>query len=474
MLLVTNAAIVAYTAYRVETEPEFAVLVAKVPGSNYLLDPFRSLMVSTGIISTPKTTETKPEVVVAVDSPIIDVQPSSEETQPEDQKVDESSNNDVSDVEQKTESDAAISESTTGSEEKTEKSVQDEEHVEINTEAEPKPEPSATAAPAKEETDAQQEQLTIKSVTIPTMPSEELAKATDSKVLKQALADSAREFIALRRDVEATLLKDIHTLDEHALRVRIKQLASEMFERLAWEDLRMNQSLKGVQTELSEKYIDLMNRQRNELELEVRRILFSFEQEAATKSAARLKEVEATYQKQLEDTIRAQAEGFHATLKKELEEQATKITTEFQDELNHQVAVLRKGQVDQLMELQPQIQSVYCQLDAVKRAASATAGAIKQTIDIHQLSAAVLSLEMALSSTGQSSDNDHFIGQQFAAVKSACEGDEVVTAVLDALPARVIAKGALPLSELQVRFAVMREEVRKTALAPEAAPKMVG
>lgn len=473
-MLAGNVACVVYAAYKAETEPEFAALLAKLPLSDIALDPVRAAIRSTGLIKQPAAVDSKAPDVIAVESPVVDnlaAKPAVEEHQVDAHKSEESAKQEHVEKTAEPAASGDHSEPATSVEEETlEKASQDEDNVE--TKAETKPEVAA-ATPAKAELNTQ-EKVAIKTVTIPTMPSEELAKATDSKVLKQALADSAREFIALRRDVESTLLRDVHTLDEHALRIRIKHLATEMFERLAWEDLRMTQSLKGVQAELSEKYTDLMNRQRNELELEVKKILFNFEQDATNKSAAKLKEVETSYQKQLEDTIRAQAEGFHTTLKKELEEQSTKITAEFQEELNHQVAVLRKDQVTQLMELQPKIQSVYSQLEGVKRAADATADAIKQTIDIHQLSAAVLSLELALSSTAHYSDTDHFIGQQFAAVKSACEGDEVVTAVLDALPPRVIAKGALPLSELQVRFAVMRDEVRKTALAPEAAPKMVG
>eukprot|EP00598_Pedospumella_elongata_P001815 CAMPEP_0184971884 /NCGR_PEP_ID=MMETSP1098-20130426/4014_1 /TAXON_ID=89044 /ORGANISM="Spumella elongata, Strain CCAP 955/1" /LENGTH=536 /DNA_ID=CAMNT_0027494081 /DNA_START=309 /DNA_END=1919 /DNA_ORIENTATION=+ len=361
--------------------------------------------------------------------------------------------------------------------EEAEKEVADAESAAAKEEVKPAaPAPVPTAPVVAVETVAEPTPLPNISagVTIPVMPSEELAKATDSKVLKQAIADSSREFIALRRDVESTLLKDIHQLDEHGLRIRIKQLATEMFERLAWEDLRMAQSLKGVQSELSSKYTDLMSRQRQELELEVKKLLFQYEQDSTAKSASKLREIEATYQKQLEDTIRAQAEGFHATLKKELEEQSKRIHTELQDDLNHQVAILRKDQVKELLELQPQISSVVSQLGAVKIATDRTAAAIKQTIDIHQLSAAVLSLEMALSSTTHYEDDDNFIAHHFAEVRKACQGDEVVKVVLDTLPARVVSSGALQLPDLQVRFAVMREEVRKTALTPEAAPKLIG
>jgi hypothetical protein len=317
-------------------------------------------------------------------------------------------------------------------------------------------------------------------VTLPPLHSEELAKATESAVLKQAIADSAREFIALRRDLEATLLKDVHLLDEHTLRLRIKQLATEMFERLAWEDLRMNQSLKGVQSELTEKFTDLMTRQRKELEFEVKKILFEYESEAASKSTEAAKLLEASYQKQMAEIVRAQADGFHATMERELQLQGEKIQTQLQNDLNHQVAEVRKAHIDELLALQPSIQLATAQLAQVKEAADATAAAIKQTMELHRLSHAVLSLEHVLSTSsslaggGSGGAAAGAIGKQFAAVQSACAGDEVVQAVLESLPRRVLESGALSLSDLQVRFVVMREEVRKAALAPEDAPKMLG
>jgi len=321
--------------------------------------------------------------------------------------------------------------------------------------------------------------VTSQTASIPVMPAEAIAKATESTVVKQALADSAQEYIALRRDLESTLLKDIHTLDENDLRIRIKQLATDMFERLAWADLKMAQSLTGAQSELTEKFTDLMHKQRAELEFELKRILFAYEQETAQKSAARIQALDEKYQSQLVNTVRAQAEGFQATLQKELLSQAEKITSELQDQLNNQVATLRKSQIDEMLTLQPAVQAASASLKAVQQVVNEAATSIKQTVDIHALSAAILSLEFALSNNSSSSSNSSnqagaSIAAHFSAVSATCAEDPVVKAVLSSFPPRVIEEGALPLSELQVRFNVMRDEVRKAALAPEAAPKMVG
>jgi hypothetical protein len=136
-----------------------------------------------------------------------------------------------------------------------------------------------------------------------------------------------------------------------------------------------------------------------------------------------------------------------------------------------QVAVMRKSQVDELLALQPAVQQAAENVTAVSAAVQQVGAEMGKTVDVHALSAAVLSLELALSAPG---DSGAPVKGLFTAVRQASARDAVVLALLDSLPPRVLSQGALPLSELQVRFAVMREEARKAALAPEGAPKIVG
>lgn len=51
----------------------------------------------------------------------------------------------------------------------------------------------------------------------------------------RATEDLAVQSAVLRKELEATLLKDLDQLDERALRYRIIQLAAEMQERTKWE-----------------------------------------------------------------------------------------------------------------------------------------------------------------------------------------------------------------------------------------------
>jgi hypothetical protein len=56
---------------------------------------------------------------------------------------------------------------------------------------------------------------------------------------------------------------DIDTLDEAGLRTRVAQIAAEFVGRTKWENLRLSQSLKQVEAEVSSKYLMLMLKQRS-------------------------------------------------------------------------------------------------------------------------------------------------------------------------------------------------------------------
>lgn len=288
--------------------------------------------------------------------------------------------------------------------------------------------------------DLPQRQLTD----IPSVPSEAASKGVESSILKQAVADSARELIALRRDLELTLLRDIHLLDENTLRLRIKHVVAELFDRLAWEDLRLTQSLKGVQAELTEKFSDLMSKQRAELEFELRKLLFAQEQENSSQRDASIRELEEKSRKQLNDTIQSQAEGFNSTLRQELSEQAHKIQSELQAQFNNTIALIRKDQVEELLSLQPKVQQVASELNDISNMLTQNTVAVEASAAVHAASSAVLGLELSLVSSAVP------IKKHVSSLKSICRGDELVDAVLSSLPDSVLASGALSLSELQV------------------------
>jgi hypothetical protein len=66
---------------------------------------------------------------------------------------------------------------------------------------------------------------------LPTVSSEIQIKKNLGNSIHTSTADVSRQTISLRKELEFSLLRDVHTLDENGLRIRIAQLAAELFER---------------------------------------------------------------------------------------------------------------------------------------------------------------------------------------------------------------------------------------------------
>eukprot|EP01036_Dinobryon_divergens_P027650 gene27650-36459_t len=120
---------------------------------------------------------------------------------------------------------------------------------------------------------------------------------------------------------------------------------------------------------------------------------------------------------QLKQELLAQSEQ-QLSNAKELQAQAETITTDLQSQIFNQIALLRKSHVDQIMEIQPR--------------GLGTPKSIKKHLEI---------------------------------IEKVCKDDELVRVALATLPPSVREAEVLSLSDLQVR---------KTALAPDAAPALVG
>eukprot|EP00953_Heterococcus_sp_UTEX-ZZ885_P007020 4280-Heterococcus_DN1.PRE.1 len=84
--------------------------------------------------------------------------------------------------------------------------------------------------------------------------------------LTLASEDIAEASAALKKDLEQGILGDLDQLDAPALRFRIVQLAAEMQDRIKWEALRLQQSLKAAEEEAARRYIPLITQQKEEAE----------------------------------------------------------------------------------------------------------------------------------------------------------------------------------------------------------------
>jgi hypothetical protein len=312
---------------------------------------------------------------------------------------------------------------------------------------------------------------------LPTVPAESIFRQQHTnEAVGEVLTNVSRNSIVLRKELEDILLKDIHIMDENSLRIRITQLVAELFERLSWESIRISQSVIQVEKDMNEKYGKLMEQQRKELEFEINKILHNREKSIEYATNEKAKEIEIKYHKELQETLKSQMEGFHNTLTRELTNQENKITSELVEQFNNVLANVQKSRQDELMAILPKVENLKGEITAFEKSIDITQEAINYSITTHAMDTVLLGLELILSSSGSSSatKGKKQVEKKLSQLKELSKNDELINSIIDSIPKRVQENGVLTLQELQIRFQILHEEVRKVALAPESAPKLIG
>ena len=267
--------------------------------------------------------------------------------------------------------------------------------------------------------------------------------------------DIMKQSLVLRRELEATVLKDIDSADEGTLRTRVTQLASDLYERISEEDIKGKHSIQQVENDLESKYVKLMLKQRAEADLELQRLLLEKEKESFGKASKEAQEMIAKYEQQFNSAIKAQAEGFRNHFQKELDEQGTKIRNDMQETLMHEVATIRKSQTDVLMGLQPKIDELSGETSTLGDVASTVADLCNENFKMRAASAALLSIETNLTTLVDTVDEKHNNATaivNLTALTKLCKDDDLSLAVLNALPQQVLKDGVSSIPELQQKF----------------------
>ena len=281
------------------------------------------------------------------------------------------------------------------------------------------------------------------------------------------LSDINKQSSDLKKELESTLLSDLHELDENALRTRVTQLAAEFFERTKWEGVRVYQSIQQVEADITKKYDELLRQQRVELELEANKMLLSREQQVIAKAFTEAQEQVTSHEKHYAATLRKIENEFKNDIATALTKQAMEITDDLQDKLNNEVANIRNEEVQKQLNIQAKISSLDAEIAAFHEATEKISGLNETSSNAHKFSAAILNLQLALQTSNS-------ILNEVKAVKKYSDSDPLVDAIVESLPADLVESGAPHVEELKLRFNVLRDELRKVAMAPEGMPPVVG
>ena len=277
---------------------------------------------------------------------------------------------------------------------------------------------------------------------------------------------SSSEDIA--HQVEAAFLRDVEHMSEVALRVRLAQLAAELADRTKWEGIRLHESLKQAEATLASHYADQLQNERVAHGLETEKLLAQQERELRTEATQKIQEVQDQMDARLHSLIRSQAEGFKASLTSELTAQEERLKKDAAEELALQLARIKEKHVRDSLPIVAEIEILRGQLTAINETIEQAHFLRTESNRIHKMSAAVLALAGALENTSQPISND------VRALKEICAEDNLVRTLLGSLPAHVVEEGVPTIDELKLRFEVVRDEMRKAALAPESAPAYLG
>jgi hypothetical protein len=325
---------------------------------------------------------------------------------------------------------------------------------------------------------------------LPQVTSEQLFQTTgrssSEASVGQVLTNVSRNAIILRQEMENILLKDIHNLDAPALRIRLTQLVSELFERFNWESIRISQSVTIVEKEITDKYAALMKQQRKELEMEMEKLFMKKEKEINLLLEGKDKEYQERHGREMNDAIRSQAEGFNQTLSRELNNQAKQLTEEMTGMFNNHIANLQQQYQNELLTLLPRVEAVSANLTEYTKLIDTTQQVVDETVQIHRMSTALLGLELLLSNPNTSlspatgkklqqklQEMKDFSSSTYSFEENASSA-KMLDAIIDSIPAHVKSQGLLSFNDLVIRFQVLHDEVRKVALAPETPSPMVG
>jgi hypothetical protein len=298
------------------------------------------------------------------------------------------------------------------------------------------------------------------------VPAEVRAQNIKHDIATILLDELNEQTAAFKRELEESLLKDLQTLDEHALRLRVAKLASEFFERSKWEGIRLHQSLRQLEHDITRRYLDLLAEQRTQLEAEVRKSLFAKEKEMALEADRAMHSAQGRFELQLREALRAQAEVSEQKVQHELAELQSRLTREFGNQLNATLSQERQNHIETLTSLQSQISGAEADLSVLTGFVESKESLKMLSNSLHKQSSAILALEAALADSRP-------VAAEVLTLKKLCKGDAFLEVVVASIPAAA-ERGIPSLPDLRARFKLVQAEVRKHALAPESAPKILG
>ena len=298
------------------------------------------------------------------------------------------------------------------------------------------------------------------------------SRSAEADTVAALTEESNQQLLALRQEFEQKLLTNVQNMSPEELRLRVIQLNTELVERGKWEGLRLQNSIQKVENELTSAYHMLLEQQEKELVNELNQKLATQESMYQLELATRMNEFSTQSDVKTEAILAEEKKKYELLLEQEKARILEETTKDLQQDLHNQVALLRNEQIQQLVAVQKDVESLKMKLSVYDITANNIEELTKKSTAAHQETAVLIALENALSQPSKPFKNELLAAKQFAKLS---EDTKLLAVVLDSIPSQ-LAETSTPPSwqEIKYRFQIVREELRKEALAPPAMKGFLG
>jgi len=310
----------------------------------------------------------------------------------------------------------------------------------------------------------------VSDVQLPVVAAEKSAAELRMSSNVASVDEIVMEIVDVHSDIEKHLLANLDQLDDAQLRVRLAQLTAEVMERSKWQSVRVNQAIRRLTADVSERYAKLMAQQRRELETATATLAIGVEEELLNKYSSELNRIRAQLDMETAKALKDQATALNTVALQTRQRLSAEIAHSINEKLRNDIVAMRMRHSERMIELLRDAKQSLADMEAGIRSAGPLGGTEAGMIDVdaHRRLDAILLVEAAL---GGRHDMMHALNQ----LKNAYKNDELTTSVVNSLPSDIL-NGSSPttLQELKLRFPALRSEVIKATLAPKEAPSMVG
>ena len=317
----------------------------------------------------------------------------------------------------------------------------------------------------------------IPSPALDRVPSELVAEEMRSEASTVAIDELVMQIAGNHAEIEGQFIEGLGELDKKGLRTRIAQLTAEALERSKWAPVRKSQALRKLSADISEKYTSLLSQQRRELENEAARVSVAMKDALVQRSEQESTVLRAQAEAVTARALNEQATTMNSAALRMRETQRINMSKAYSAQLLEEVSSMRERHLEQMIEL---LSNAEVQLEQLGKLSGSMEKNKKNITDKgrnygieHKRLVAVLKADSVFEG-GEGSSHD--VKSTIDALKAAYEGDDLVGNVLSALPSSVTEGDTVLASteELRSRLDLVRDEVMKKTLAPEAAPSMLG